>query len=343
MRRFLPILLMAFFMLVMILAGTTYLSSFAGNTNVQHKEQVTVYTTLPLEYTTLLAQEYERTRGIQIRLVPLVEHELAGRLKSEADNPEADLVLTSQAALEQTRRLGLLRMYVTEQTDIIPPYYKNADQYWTGLWYDPIVFAVNQDYLKKSGQVPSKWSDLAQDGKLRLAMTDFLAADAAANLLFSLTMENGETQTLGFLKKIHPQIVQYAKFLSTPVRIAGMGECDIAIAVQSETLRYKAEGFPLSVIYPEEGTAYMLTGAALIKNSSHSKQAGQFLDWLLQQEAQQILEKNRFYLVSVNPEHKKYRDYTQKSLKLFDKGILYTSDERYKLLDKWVQTVRLGR
>lgn len=342
MRRYLPILLIACFMLVLIVGGTTYLSGFAAKTNKENREQLIVYTTLPIEHISLLAQEFERTHSIQIRLISVSEKDLATRLKQEADHPHADLVLAPKGILENLRLLGLLQQVATEQTDILPGQFKDPNQYWTGLWYDPVVFAVRRDYLLTNPE-PGKWSDLARSGDMRLAMTDFFAADAAANLLFSLTMENGEAQTLSFLKRIHPRIIQYAKFLSTPVRMAGMGECDVAIAVQSETLRYQADGFPVEMVYPAEGTSYLLTGAAVIKRASHSLQAIVFLDWLLQSEAQKVLDTNRFYFTSVNPESKKYRDRNQQQIKVFDKEILYTPDEKRKLLDNWAQSVRLGR
>lgn len=343
MRRYLPILLMAMFMITILLGGTIYLSGHAGKADAPAKEQMTVYTTLPLAYTSLLVQEFERVRHIDVHLIPLTEQDMMARLKSRSEKPEADLILTSKAALEQARLLGFLQSHATEQTDIVPERFKDPDRYWTGIWYDPIVFAVNKEYLARAGKVPQGWDDLARDGKTRLAMTDFLAADAAAGLLFSLVMESGEPTALSYLMKIHPRIVQYAKFLSTPVRMAGIGECDVAIAVQSETLRYRADGFPLALIYPDGGTAYSLNGAGLVKHAPHPAGAELFLDWLLQPAVQQLLEEHRFFFISTNPDGKKYQDDVQKPVKLFDKGIYYTPDERHKLLDNWVQTVRLAR
>lgn len=343
MRRYLPILLMAFFLLVIVLVGTTYLEGFAGRTKKENGNSFTVYTSLPVEQAALLAEQFEKSSTIQVNLVPVSEQELLVRLKSESIAPRADVIVTSKSVLQQAGKLNLLEPFASEQTDIIPSRFKDEQDIWTGLWFDPVIFAVNQDYLKKTPQIPESWAALSTDPKARLAMTDFLAADAAANILYTFASINGEEQTLLFFKKLHPQIIQYAKFLSTPVRMAGMGECDIAIAVQSETLRYMQEGFPLQVVYPEEGTSYVLTGSALVKNASHKREAQQFIDWLLQSEAQQTLDKNRFYFVPTNPEIKKYKDYKQKTIMLFDKEFQFTTEQQHKLLDNWVQAVRLGK
>ena len=65
------------------------------------------------------------------------------------------------------------------------------------------------------------------------------------------------------MTQIHPKVVRYAKYLSTPVRMTGMGESDVAIAVQSEVIRYINDNYPLSIIYPKDGTAYQLTAVGI--------------------------------------------------------------------------------
>ena len=159
--------------------------------NIYHQEQIeqakepvrgeiTVYTDLPNNLTTMLAERYEAEQNVKVTIMPLTEDQMAQRSASTVADTSGDLVLTSEDNLVVGANTGKYAPIVNERIDEVRDTFKDPNGYWVGLWYDPIVFAVNQDYLKKSGQVPSKWSDLAQDGKLRLAITDFLAADAAA-------------------------------------------------------------------------------------------------------------------------------------------------------------------
>ncbi len=344
MRRYQPLLLMAFFLLVIIMSGSTYLASYAGNSNEQssNKVNVTVYTSLPIEQISLLAQEYEKTQQVRINLVPLSEQDLLSHLKIKTNQPSADLVITSSKVLEQVKKNSLLLPYTSEQTDIIPERFKDDSSYWTGLWYDPMVFASNQDFLKTIPKVPSTWNDLIQDGKYRICLTDFLAADASANLFFTLIAVNGEGDTFTFLKKIHPQIVQYAKFLATPVRMVGMGEADIGIATQSETLRYINNNFPIKIIYPEDGTAFVLTGIGLVAGTQQEENGKQFIDWLLQDTAQHILANNSFYFIPTNPETLIYKQYATKNIKLLESTELLTQEQKTLLLEKWIKNVRFA-
>ena len=343
MRRYQPLLLIAFLLLVIIITGSTYLAGYAGKTNPENVNSITVYTTLPLEQISILAQEYEKKQNVRIHLVPLSEQDLLTHIKSQTlGASQADLIIANQSVLEQATKSKSLLSYTSEQIDIIPKRFNDENNNWTGLWYDPIVFAVNQDFFKTTPKVPSKWNDLTQDNKYRICLTDFLAAEASANLLYTLVAVNGEVQTFTYLKKLHPQIVQYSKFLATPVRMVGMGEADIAIATESETLRYIHSNFPIKIIYPEDGTAFLLTGAALVAGAQHEAAAKQFIDWLLQDAANNILFKHNFHLIPTNPETLIYKQYATKNIKLLEYNEKFTTAQKSQLLDKWVKTIRFA-
>lgn len=343
MRRYLPLLLISFFLVVLVVTGTTLLAGYAGKQDPKNLTTIVIYTTLPVEQVAVLAQEYEKSAGVRVNAVPLTPADLLLKVKSETGTPRApDLILTDQAGLTAAKADKLLTAYTSELTDVIADRFTDNDGFWIGVWYDPLIFAANQDYLKGLPERPSEWADLTKINNYRLVITDFLVADASANLLYSLTAANGEKQALAYLSKIHPKIIQYAKFLATPPRTVGLGEADIAIAVQSETIRYVKDGFPLQIIYPKDGTAFQLTGIGLAAGAPHEAEAKRFIDWIVQDSAQATLERNGFFFVPTNPETKLYKEYSAKNLVLFDEQDKLTADQRAKLLDKWVQTVRLS-
>ena len=340
MKRYLPLLVIPFVVLLVI-TGTTYLIGYAGKQNKSSLPTITVYTTLPIEQIDVLAQEYEKLAKVKVNIAPLTEKDLFTKLMDEPGGPTADVILANRKTLKQARNNALLVPYQSEYTDVIPNRFQDTDGYWVGVWYDPVVFAVNKDYLKTSLKRPAKWSDLPGDTNQRFGLTDFLAADAAANLLYTLVAVNGEDQTMEFLKKIHPQVVQYAKFLATPARMASMGEVDLAISVRSEAMRYVNDGFPLQIIYPEEGTAFLLTGVGLVRGSTHADDAKRFIDWLTQEEPISIMAQHKFHFVPTNVETRTYHEYTAKNITLLDHHDMYSFEQQHKILDKWVQA-RLG-
>ena len=162
--------------------------------------------------------------------------------------------------------------------------------------------------------------------------------------MFQMIAQFGDVKTYEILSGIHPKVVQYTKFLSNPVRQAGMGETDISIAVASETLRYMQGGYPLKIIYPADGTSYILTGVALSKkNSAKFVEAQKFADWLLSDNAQLALQRNGFYFLSTNPNTLAYKSFAGKNLVLFQNSPNFNDKQRYEYLDRWVKQVRFAQ
>lgn len=343
MRRYTPLFLIAFIFLVALLVGNMYSSGYADRNTGKHMKEITVYTSLPVEHAAVLAEEYEKLYQIRVNFVPLSKARLEQRVKSEANLKAggADVILTDREILMSAAKSGVLQGYTSERTDIVQTQFKDENGAWVGVWYDPVVFCANKDYLKTLPVLPASWNDLARLTNVRIGITDFFAADASANLLYTFIAEYDERRAFDLLRKLHPKVVQYAKYLSTPARMAGMGEVDIAVSVQSESIRYMNDDFPIALIYPSEGTAYMLTGAAILKNTARQAEARQFVHWLLGDEAQMCQQKNRFFFVPTNQETMAYKSFSGKNLVLFDNYTDLNQEQKRAVLDRWIKHIRL--
>ena len=338
MRRYTSLLFVAFLLVLGTVLGASLLSGYADRTPGNPDRTVTAYTTLPPEQAALLAAEYQKTAQVDVRFIPMSAQELSTRLVREGEKPGADIVLADSGAMRDGAARGVFVPYFSEETDSVAGVFKDEEGAWTGVWYDPVVFCMNSDYLRTLPHIPETWAELAAYPDMRLGMTDFLAADAASNLYFTLLSVYGEPEVFRWLSAMHPKVVQYVKFLSTPVRMAGMGEVDAAVAVQSETLRYLAGGYPLRVVYPMDGTSYLLTGAGLLRDDRPLAQ--DFFDWLLSDGAQLTLQRENVFFVPTNPGTLAYKQLAGKDVVLFDKIPAFTADERSELLDRWLKNVR---
>ena len=349
MRRYTVLLLTAFMLIVSATAGSALLAGADKNNVDVPRQQLTVYTTLPPEHAEILSKAYEDSNHVRLNFVPLAPHELVQRLRNDSvSDPTvitvSDVVLADKSVLNIAASLNLLQPYVSETNDAVKPVFKQENGAWTGVWSDPIIFCINKDYLKRiNGDIPNSWTELANYKDLRIGITDFLAAEASANLMFQMIGQFGDENTYKILGQLHPKVIQYAKYLSNPVRQAGMGEVDISIAVESETLRYMQNGYPLSIIYPSDGTSYMLTGVGISTvDSSKVKQAELFSDWLLSDDAQRVLQSSGFYFLPTNPQTLAHKKFAGKNLTLFNNLQDFTPEQKYQFLDRWVKQVRFG-
>ena len=342
MRRYTTLLIVAFLLVVVVVTGSQQL---AGSGHVEDgvaMRQLTVYTTLPAEHVAELAAAYEKKSRVRVTFVPLAGKDLIER--ASKGDPTVALVLADAPTLEELTRRGKFLPYVSEQTDAVPEHFKQAEGAWTGVWYDPIVFAMNSDYLRTLKVVPDTWRALAQPDA-RVGMTDFVAADAAANLLEALIAQFGEVEAFTVLRDLHPHVVQYTKYLSNPVRQVGMGEADVAIAGASETMRYVADGYPIRIVYPADGTAYSLGGAGILAAAGEGDRqaAGDFIDYLLSDDAQTALQSHGFYFLTTNPMALAYRQFAGKNIVLFQQKPGFSEEQKKAFLDRWVKYIRFSQ
>ena len=345
MRRYTALLLTAFTLLLLTAAGSAYLAGADRTERHEPMQEFTAYTTLPPEHAALLSDAYEQTSHVRVNFVPLSPDETLHRLRNGDERWEKDLslLLADREVLQKAASESLLQPYISEKNDAVHSSFKDENGLWTGVWYDPIVFCVNRDYMKTLTAIPDSWAELAGHSDARIGLTDFLAADAAANLMFQMIGQFGDTATYQILRDLHPRVVQYAKYLSNPVRQAGMGEVDISIAVESETLRYIQEGYPIQIVYPADGTAWLLTGTAIPATASGSseKAAEDFSNWLLSDEAQIALQSRGFYFLPTNPDTLAYKSFAGKNILLFQQLLSFTPEQKHSFLDRWVKYIRL--
>lgn len=346
MRRYIPLFLIGFCILFVVLATLLYMTQSSGkkadtNKFVPVTKTLTVYTTIPVDMASIIANEYQKENNIQINFVMMSKDDIKEHFLKTKDT-NADMILSDSKTLEELATAGILSSNISEEEDIVNTQFKNKDNFWIGVWYDPVVFCYNLDYVKNNWHIPLTWESLAQESNIKIAMTDFMVASAASNILYSLSADKGEAQTLALMGQIHPKVVRYAKYLSTPVRMAGMGEADVAIAVQSEVIRYINDNYPLSIIYPKDGTAYQLTSIGILKNSEEKAEANNFIKWLLGDEVQIALQKNRYYYIPTNYTSLTYKEFAGKNISFLSLNENIDDAKAKAILDKWVTQIRLN-
>ena len=346
MKRYTLFIILTALLVSIIAASSAFLSSSAPRSARRHSmQEITAYTSLPSEIAVVLSEEYEKEYNIRVNFVQLSPEQILKRLREQAlgeGEGNSALVLTDRETLDRAAASGYLVPYISEKSDQVSDVFRHPNRYWTGVWYDPVVFAVNQDYLRTHLDLPNSWQQLAQQRDIRIGTTDFMAADASSNLLYSMIAEYGDQRAFEIWRKIQPKIMQYSKYLHTPVRQAGMGEVDLSIAVLSETLRYVHDDYPIRILYPVDGTSVVIYGMGIAFRASErdAHAAEGFADWLLTDEAQLALAQHRFYLLTTNPMTLSYQMFAGKNINIFRNRPYFSKEEKEILLDRWIKEVR---
>lgn len=339
MKRYSILLVVSFIIVLVTVSGAVYFAEEGQHQdNIKYRGNLTVYTTLPAEQVSCLAEAYEKYSKVKVSFMTMSDEEIVSKMKSAK---QSDVVITDSRVLQQAAAEGWLRPITVEGADAVKDNMKHSSGYWTGIWYDPVVFCINRDFMKRSGQTPLSWHALVNTPKIRVGITDLMAADNAANIYHFLVANLGEEKALEYMGKLHPKVVQYAKYLSTPVRMAGMGETDISIAVNSEVLRYIGEEYPLKIVYPKEGTAYTITGVGVLSNGNEELSV-EFVKWLLTDEPQWAMQNNGMYYIPANSSLLTAKQLLNQDEVLFKIKADYSIAMRKSQLDRWLKEVRFN-
>ena len=305
--------------------------------------EITVYTDLPNNLTTLLADKYLADENVKVTIMPLTEEQMTQRVSSNLADTSGDVILTSEDNLVMGARNDKFVPIVNERIDEVLDRLKDPNGYWVGLWLDPVVFVQNDTFYNATGRYITTWDTLQKTGDWRVVMTDFVASQNAANLLYNMVEYKGEPETLAYLLALKSHVMQHSKFLSTPVRLTALGESDIGIGNLSDAQQYIRHSYPVKVIYPGDGTSYYVTGAAVQKQSKHKNESIEFITWLLSADTAKYMMDNNFTYVFTNPEVVDPVDSLGRQLVLWPVNGGYTVEGKQLLLNHWVSQVRFRR
>ncbi len=337
--------------LVLIIAAVVGLLWYGTTIATEHEQQlqempleghIVVYTDLPSNVSTIIATEYEKKYHISVQMLPLTEAQMVKHLENPKENTKGDVIITSSTNLALAARGQALGSVISEDSDVVASQFKDEHGHWVGLWYDPMVFVQNQEYFNSFGKMQTTWGSLIGRGYWTIAMPDFLATVEAKNMLMAFVETDGQQKAFAYLEELKYHVQQYAKFLSTPVRLAALNEVDIGIGPYSEAMEYKHRQYLIQVIFPQDGTPFYLMGAGMTKTSENEKEAKAFISWLLSKEVEVLLTKNHIYYIYTNPEIPRPKDSMGHELVLFKTKGLYTEKGELVILNEWLQKVRFS-
>lgn len=277
------------------------------------------------------------------------------KIEAEKNNPQADVwyggTLDPQS---QAGELGLLQPYRSPNVDQIVPRFqdpaKMKGNYSSAVYMGILGFGVNPERLAKLGikEVPKCWKDLT-DPRLKgeIQIADPQSSGTAYTAIATFIQLWGEDQAFEYFRQLHPNISQYTKSGITPSRNAARGESAIGIGFLHDYALEKQNGAPLELIAPCEGTGYELGGVSILKGARNLDNAKKFVDYVLSKEGQEHAWKKGESLqiltnttaeqspVALDPMKLKLIDYD------FEK--YGASDERKRLIEKWVSDVKLAK
>lgn len=346
MKKYLPTLAIVLFVLA-VLGFSNILLEKQQEEKAQEayraERHLVVYSNMPADVNSALARTFYKDTGLRVQIETRTDDELQALADDVASDAGPDMVIASEPVLKDLQQASVFVPYASLATESVPYAFKDADGYWTGAWYDPMVFVVSRAYYERRGNELETWNDLLTDPEMVLAFPDLAATDMAGDFLCSYVEVAGTAEASRYFKALQPHIASYAKTMSPIVRRVAAGEADMGVASAMTVRQFLRDKAPVVMLYPQDGTSYWLYGRGTTKWCTDWELAPVFADWLLSRSALTLLHQNTLFLTTASDVLPKELDGRNRYPVLFPVRKLYTDQGRKNVQDWWIKTIRFGK
>jgi iron(III) transport system substrate-binding protein len=269
--------------------------------------KVVVYNAQHQELIEAVAKEFTKETGIDVELRDGSDLELANQLVAEGDHSPADVFLTENSpAMAVVDRKGLFATLEQKTLDNIPAQFRPASGHWIGFAARSTVLVYNTDHVEES-EFPTSLMDLADatwKGKVSFSPTgaDFQAIVAAVLAL------KGEDATRAWLAGLKENGTVYD---GNNVVLKSVNDGQAATGIIYHYYWYRdqeeagdnSDNTQLHFFADEDPGAYLSTsGAGVLANAEHPKEAREFVNFLTSVKGQQVIADSYALEYTLNPE-----------------------------------------
>ena len=289
-----------------------------------------------------LFDQFTKETGLAVNWVRLSGGEALARMEAESANPQASIWVGGVGLDHITGKTrGLTTPYRSRFAAETPAEFKDAEDFWIGLYVGPLTFVTNLDRAKALGLTPPKsWADLLKpEYKGYIRMPNPNTSGTAYNLLTTIRTLNGGNENAAFeyLRKLDENIDQYTRSGAAPGQSVATGEIPIAIGYAHDQVKLKAEGANTEITAPSEGTGFELASMSLINGGKQPVEARRLYDWIISSpNSHKIFTDYYLLLVRVGAE-KHPMALSLDQVKTINQDLAWDGDavNRDRLLDRW--------
>lgn len=332
---------------MMVAASLAACGSSGGNANngggSDYKE-LTVYSALPETELPFYFNAFTKDTGIKVNYVRLSAGEMLTRVKAEANNPNASIMHGgSTDTYIAGAKEGLFELYESPELVNVPDEYKDPAGAWSPFYVGALAFACNKNWFEKNGlEYPKTWNDLLKpEFKGQISMAHPSTSGTSFTVLATIIQMMGD-DAWPYLTKLNQNVRQYTKAGAAPPMEVALGEAAIALTFAHDGLKPANEGYPLEIVFPEDGTGYEVGAMALIKNADAKEQdnAKKFIDWTLSQRGQECFIESKSNRLPINV-NAKVSDGLQplSEINVIDYDAVWSGENRTPLLEEFAKNI----
>lgn len=279
---------------VLAAAAALSLSGFAAHAQDISGTTLTVYTPNEEGMLNSLIPVFEGKTGVTVQLITAGTGELYQRIRSEAANPQGD-VLFGGGAAQANANIDLWGEYKSAEDAAMVDAGKNTSGSITPYQADGSNLLVNKDEAAAANVTITSYADLLRpELKGKIAYGDPTASSSAfaqlTNMLKAIGGDYESDKGWDFVKSLVAQLNGITIGSSSQVaKDVAAGEYIVGLTYEPLSLNIVNSGAPVQIVYPSEGAAFLPATIQLIKGGPNPAAGKAFIDFVISEEGQKII------------------------------------------------------
>lgn len=237
---------------------------------------------------------FEDETGVRVQFVTAGTGELYQRIRSEAGNPQGDIMFGGGTA-QAIANLELWSPYVSVNDENMVEAGKNTSGYFTPYQADGSNLLVNTKELAEVGVEITGYVDLLQpELRGKIAFGDPTSSSSAfaqlTNMLMAVGGDYDSDASWDYVSALVTQLDGVTIGSSTQVaQDVASGEYVVGLTYEPLSLNFVLSGAPVEIIYPSEGAVFLPATIQIIKGGPNEDAAKAFIDFITSETGQTII------------------------------------------------------
>lgn len=237
---------------------------------------------------------FEEQTGVSVQLITAGTGELYQRIRSEAGNPQGDVMFGGGAA-QAAVNIELWGEYVSPNDANMVEAGKNTTGFFTPYQADGSNLLVNTEAAAAAGVEVKSYADLLQpELKGKIAFGDPTASSSAfAQLTNMLKAVGGDYEAQAGWDYVSSLVTQLDGITigssSQVAKDVASGEYIVGLTYEPLSLNFVLSGAPVEIVYPAEGAAFLPATLQMIKGAPNEAAAKAFIDFITSEQGQTII------------------------------------------------------
>ncbi len=264
--------------------------STEAEASTEMEDKVVVYTAHTEEMLDEIIEGFTEKTGVEVECLN-VGGDLAERVRTEKDNPQADVIYGQDTATYMALKdEGCLAPSTPSWADELDDLFKDSEGYWYGTIKTPVVMFYNTEIMTEE-EAPKDWKDLAdpkyKDQIIIRGSEASSTCTAVACWLDYFSSTENEEAGWDFLTALDQNVKYYDDVKTLIMQAVGKGEAPIGFSTLNDIYdNVINNGLPLQEIYSESGDIVLCDCAAVINDCANPNAAAAFLEYVGSAEVQ---------------------------------------------------------